>query len=76
MEEITSQLETMLQGIRPMLRAQGRDASIAQADEKGIVVALSGFCGGCDCSRDYVEGLREMVREQFPDVASVEITTV
>jgi len=74
--DISAQLETVLQGLRPMLRAQGRDASVARADAEGIVVHLSGFCGGCDCSRDYVDGLREMLTEQFPDVALVDVTVV
>lgn len=66
---ISEQVEIIIQGIKPMLKAQGRDVSVLSADEQQIRVALSGFCGGCNCSQDYVDGLKDMLTEQFPNTA-------
>jgi Fe-S cluster biogenesis protein NfuA len=60
------QLESIVGGIKPMLAMQGKDVHIVEATEAKIKLVLSGFCGGCGCSADYVEGLREMLSESFP----------
>ena len=63
---VNEQVEEVLNGIRPMLKMQGKDASIVSADESKIKIALTGFCGTCGCSDDYVESLGEMLQEKFP----------
>lgn len=56
-----------------MLRAQGRDVMIVEAGDERITLTLSGFCGGCDCSKDYLDGLKEMLQEQFPSVKEIDL---
>lgn len=70
---ITDQVQSVVSGIQPMLRAQGRDISILEAGNERIALTLSGFCGGCDCSKDYLDGLKEMLTEQFPDVKQIDL---
>ena len=72
---IHDQVEQIVQGIRPMLRAQGRDVSVIEAGDERIRLTLSGFCGGCDCSKDYLDGLKEMLIEQFPEVKDIHLET-
>jgi Fe-S cluster biogenesis protein NfuA len=71
--EVAQQLEQLVSGIRPMLVAQGRDVAVLEATDGRIRISLSGFCGGCDCSKDYLEGLREMLTEQFPSVRDIQL---
>jgi len=59
-------VESIVAGIKPMLVMQGKDVHIIEATDAKIKLTLSGFCGGCGCSSDYVEGLREMLTEEFP----------
>ena len=63
------QLDTFVAGLRPSLMMQGRDIKVAEATDEKIVVSLSGFCGGCGCSSEYVDGLQEMMTEQFAGTA-------
>ncbi len=70
---MNERLEQLINGLRPPLLMQGRDIALAEATEERIGVTLSGFCTGCGCSSEYVDGLREMLMQQFPDhVISVE----
>jgi Fe-S cluster biogenesis protein NfuA len=59
-------IEQILAQLKPVLVMQGRDVIVAEATEQQITLALKGFCGGCGCSEEYVEGLREMVASAFP----------
>lgn len=70
---ISQHIDHLVAGIKPMLNAQGRDISVLEATEERIKLSLSGFCGGCDCSKDYVDGLKEMLSEQLPDVKDIEL---
>jgi Fe-S cluster biogenesis protein NfuA len=62
------QLETLLGGLKPMLAMQEKDVQILEVTDKKISLILSGCCSDCECSTDYVEGLREMLSQSFPNV--------
>jgi Fe-S cluster biogenesis protein NfuA len=66
-------IEALLNTIIPFLRVQGRDAKLVEATPERISIQLSGFCGDCGCSSEYVDGLKQMIVEQFPEVKDVEI---
>lgn len=69
---VQERVEKILGDITPMLKVQGKDIRIVSADEAKIKLAMTGFCGGCGCSDDYLEGLNEMLQTEFPH-AQVEI---
>lgn len=60
-------IDTILSQLKPMLATHGRDITVLESSDKKVKLGLTGFCGGCGCSTDYVEGLKEMLGEQFPD---------
>ncbi|MFA5936037.1 MAG: NifU family protein [Patescibacteria group bacterium] len=63
------QVDTIVAHLKPMLATHGKDVSVIEATDEKIRLGLTGFCGGgCGCSSDYVEGLKEMMAEQFPDL--------
>jgi Fe-S cluster biogenesis protein NfuA len=65
-KDMMGEVKRIVDGIKPMLVMQGKDVHIIEATDAKIKLTLSGFCGGCGCSSDYVEGLREMLTEEFP----------
>lgn len=69
---VQERVEKILEGITPMLKVQGKDITIVSADDAKIKLAMTGFCNGCGCSDDYLEGLNEMLQKEFPH-ATVEI---
>ena len=49
--EILSQIEDVLDQIRPALHADGGDVELVEFDEEGFVhLAMQGSCGGCPMS--------------------------
>ncbi len=60
------QLDAIIASLKTMLVTHGKDVNIVEANEQAIKLQLSGFCGECGCSSDYVDGLREMLTEHFP----------
>lgn len=60
-------IQSILDTLKPMLATHGKDVSLVEADDQNIKLSLTGFCGDCGCSQDYVDGLKEMLGEQFPD---------
>lgn len=72
---MNEKLQLLISQLRPALVMQGRDIAIAEATEQKIAVSLSGFCGGCGCSSEYVDGLREMLTQEFPSV-TIDVMTV
>ena len=67
----TEQVEQMLNGIKPLLMAQDKDIRVVEATEEKITLSLIGFCGGCGCSENYAQGLKEMIEQQFPNVKEI-----
>lgn len=73
---ITERIEQMISGIKPLLAAQEKGIRIVEASEERVVLVLEGFCGGCGCSENYAEGLKEMIEQQFPSVKEIHFEMV
>ena len=67
-EKLHAQLATL----RPVLDSAGRSIEILSADAPTIVFKIIGFCGGCECSGSYKEGLQDLVAEHCPEMTVVE----
>ena len=69
-EQVASSLET----IRPSLQADGGDVELVNVSDDGIVsVRLLGACGGCPHATMTLKmGIERILREQIPQVKSVE----
>ena len=67
-------VQEALDSIRPFLQADGGDVELVDVSEDGVVfVKLVGACGGCPMSQMTLKaGIEERVREQVPEVKSVE----
>lgn len=67
-EKLHAQLATL----KPVLDSAGRSIAIVTAEAPTIVFKISGFCGGCECSGSYKEGLQDLVAEHCPEMTVVE----
>jgi Fe-S cluster biogenesis protein NfuA len=67
-------VQQALDSIRPFLQADGGDVELVDVNDEGVVfVRLTGACGGCPMSQMTLKaGIEERVREQVPEVKSVE----
>ncbi len=63
-----------LMSIRPRLQADGGDVELVNVDDKGVVsVRLTGACRGCPMSTMTLKmGIERVLREQIPEIKSVE----
>ena len=71
-ENIQAQLDTL----KPVLDSAERAIEIVSAEGTTITFKLSGFCGGCECSGSYKEGLQDLVKEHCPEYSVVEFVEV
>ena len=71
---LKEKVESALNKVRPSLQADGGDVQLVDVNEEGLVkVKLMGACGGCPMSQMTLKaGIEERVREQVPEVTSVE----
>ena len=67
-------VEVALNKIRPMLQADGGDIELVEVGEDGLVkVRLQGACAGCPMSQMTIKnGVEKILKEQVPEVSSVE----
>ncbi|MBI4598968.1 NifU family protein [Candidatus Uhrbacteria bacterium] len=65
-------IEETLAPLRPILAEAGKALEIVSCEPPRVVVKLSGFCGGCECSGSYREGLMDLVFEKCPDIEEIE----
>ena len=68
-------IQAAIENIRPMLQADGGDVELVGVDDgTGIVtVRLKGACSGCPMSQMTLKnGIERMLKEQIPEVKSVE----
>jgi Fe-S cluster biogenesis protein NfuA len=65
-------LKDQLASLKPVLDSAGRAIEIVSFDTPMIVFRLSGFCGGCECSGSYKEGLQDLVAEHCPEFSVIE----
>jgi Thioredoxin-like proteins and domains len=68
------QVQEALNKIRPQLQADGGDVELVDFNEAGVVkVRLTGACGGCPMSQMTLKmGIEKFLKQQIPDVTSVE----
>jgi Fe-S cluster biogenesis protein NfuA len=62
-----------LDKIRPMLQADGGDVEFVDYENGVVKVRLTGACAGCPMSQMTIKnGVEKMLKEQIPEVQSVE----
>ena len=71
--EILSQIEDVLDKIRPALHADGGDVELVEFDEEGFVyLDMQGSCGGCPMSTATLTlGIEAELRRAIPEVEGV-----
>ena len=71
--EILSQIEDVLDQIRPALHADGGDVAVVDYDEEGFVyLNMQGSCGGCPMSTATLTlGIEAELRRAIPEVEGV-----
>jgi Fe-S cluster biogenesis protein NfuA len=72
--KMREKVQEALDSIRPFLQADGGDVELVEVKDDGVVlVRLVGACGGCPMSMMTLKaGIEQRVREQVPEVKSVE----
>jgi len=70
---LKEKVEDVLEGIRPMLAADGGNVELVSVSDDGQVeVRLTGACGGCPMAQMTLRRIIEaQLREQIPEVTSV-----
>lgn len=68
-----SDVEAVLELIRPSLQADGGDVKLVEVQDDGtVVVELQGACKGCPMSQmTLANGVERILKERIPDVARV-----
>ena len=71
--EILSQIEDVLDQIRPALHADGGDVELVEFDDEGFVhLTMMGSCGGCPMSTATLTlGIEAELRRNIPEVEGV-----
>lgn len=71
--EILSQIEDVLDKIRPALHADGGDVEVVDFDHEGFVyLDMQGACGGCPMSTATLTlGIEAELRRAIPEVEGV-----
>ena len=72
-EIMKEQVEEAINKIRPMLQADGGDVEFVDVEDGIVKVRLQGACAGCPMSQMTIKnGIERILKEQIPDVKSVE----
>ncbi len=71
--ETLTQIEDVLEQIRPALHSDGGDVELVEFDREGFVhLNMLGACGGCPLSTaTLVLGIEAELRRQVPEVEGV-----
>lgn len=71
--EIMTQIEDVLDQIRPALHADGGDVELVEFDDEGFVhLQMQGSCGGCPMSTATLTlGIEAELRRAIPEVEGV-----
>lgn len=73
-EEIFSRCEGIIEEIRPYIQSDGGDIELVKVEDQIVYVRLNGACVGCPSSMMTLKGgVEARVREEIPDVESVEM---
>jgi len=63
-----ARIETVLNRIRPLLRADGADVELIDVQKNGASVRFTGFCGQCvSAPLTMHTGLTDVLRAEIPD---------
>jgi len=66
-------VQTALDKIRPMLKADGGDVELIDVKDGIVTVRLQGACKGCPMSQMTLKnGIERMLKKEIPEVKSVE----
>lgn len=66
-------IQAALDKIRPGLQADGGDVELVDIEDGIVKVRLQGACSGCPMSQMTLKmGIEARLREEFPDIKSVE----
>jgi Fe-S cluster biogenesis protein NfuA len=61
-------VESVLERVRPFLRADGGDIELVAVDERSAEVRLIGMCAGCPSAQMTLHvGLESALREEMPE---------
>ncbi|HHY21335.1 MAG TPA: NifU family protein [Bacilli bacterium] len=73
-EEMTQQVQEVLEKLRPFLLRDGGDVELVEVDEEGVVkVRLLGACGSCPSSTITLKaGIERALLEEVPGVKEIE----
>ena len=66
-------IQEALDKIRPALQADGGDVELVEVEDGVVKVRLQGACCGCPMSQMTLKmGIEARLKEEFPDIKSVE----
>lgn len=68
------QVQTVLDGVRPFLQADGGDCELVDVTPEGVVkLRLHGACGACPSSTYTLKlGIEEQLKQHIPGIKEVE----
>ena len=70
--EMREKVESVLNLVRPSLRADGGDVELIDVKEGVVTVRLTGACGGCPMATMTLKnGIERALKEQVPGVKEV-----
>ncbi len=65
-------IETVLEQIRPALKADGGDVELVDVNDGVVSLRLTGACSGCPMSTMTLKmGIERVLREKVPEVKEV-----
>ena len=72
--ELYARVEAIIQEVRPYIQGDGGDVELLKVEDQIVYVRLSGACVGCPSSLMTLKGgIEARVREELPEVESVEM---
>ena len=73
---MNEKVKEALDQIRPMLQADGGDVELVDVQDGIVTVRLQGACSGCPMSQMTLKnGIERFLKEQIPEIKSVEAAT-
>lgn len=78
LEDITKNIETALDSIRPYLMADGGNVKILELSSDNVLkLEFLGACGSCPMSTmTFKAGVEEAIRRAVPEVKSIEVVNL
>jgi Fe-S cluster biogenesis protein NfuA len=78
LEEITKNIETALDSIRPYLMADGGNVKVLELSSENVLkLEFVGACGSCPMSTmTFKAGVEEAIKRAVPEVKSIEVVNL